>query len=66
MHMFDMIVCKNSSALIGTALTIPRRTERDNTYGIKLLPQFKAYDFIKESKDKLEKLDYRTSIKIKF
>ena len=26
MHMFDMIICKNSSALVGAALAIPKRT----------------------------------------
>lgn len=26
MHMFDMIICKNSSALLGAALAIPMRT----------------------------------------
>jgi hypothetical protein len=43
MHMFDMIICKNSSALLGAALAIPMRTERDVTYGTKIFPQFAAW-----------------------
>lgn len=64
--MFDMIICKNSSALIGAALAIPMRTERDPTYGVKLYPQFSAFEFIKASHIMLNGLDEQMNIKTKF
>lgn len=64
--MFDMIICKNSSALVGAALAIPRRTEKDPTYGVKLYPQFNACEFITGSQSILSELDSKMIIKFKF
>ena len=66
MHMFDMIVCKNSSALIGAALAIPRRIDREEFYGVKLYPQFTACQFIIGSYNTHTSLDDQMTIKVNF
>ena len=52
MHMFDMIVCQNSSALLGAALAISKRAERESNYGLKfMMPEFTACEFIRNSQE---------------
>ena len=50
MHMFDMIVSKNTSALLAGALVIPKKSEHNLIYTVKNEPQFSASNFLKNSR----------------